>query len=145
MLVYLDNCCFNRPYDDQSQARIYLETQAKLHIQQQILNGTFQLVWSYILQYENEQNPYPEHKLEISKWKSIAKILVTATPEIVSTAQRFQKQGLHAKDALHCACAASVHSDYFLTTDKQLLKAAGKIAGLNAINPLTFIQEEKPS
>jgi len=31
--IYLDNCCFNRPYDDQKQLRIYLETQAKLHIQ----------------------------------------------------------------------------------------------------------------
>ena len=29
--VYLDNCCYNRPYDDQSQLRISLETQAKLY------------------------------------------------------------------------------------------------------------------
>ena len=29
--IYLDNCCFNRPYDDQSQPRIRFETQAKLH------------------------------------------------------------------------------------------------------------------
>ena len=28
--VYLDNCCYNRPYDDQSQVRISLESQAKL-------------------------------------------------------------------------------------------------------------------
>ena len=33
MRIYLDNCCFNRPYDDQSQLRISLETQAKLYIQ----------------------------------------------------------------------------------------------------------------
>lgn len=26
MRVYLDNCCYNRPYDDQSQMRIHLET-----------------------------------------------------------------------------------------------------------------------
>ena len=31
--IYLDNCCFNRPYYDQSQLKIYLETQAKLYIQ----------------------------------------------------------------------------------------------------------------
>jgi hypothetical protein len=35
--VYLDNCCFNRPYDDQTQLRIELETKAKLYIQQQII------------------------------------------------------------------------------------------------------------
>ena len=27
---YLDNCCLNRPFDDQIQQRIYLETEAKL-------------------------------------------------------------------------------------------------------------------
>ncbi len=50
--------------------------------------------------------------------------------------------GLHVKDALHCACAFSVKVDYFITTDKQLIKAARKIADLNVVNPLTFIQEE---
>lgn len=39
MLLYLDNCCFNRPYDDQSHTQIFLETQAKLHIQESILTG----------------------------------------------------------------------------------------------------------
>lgn len=28
--IYLDNCCFNRPYDDQTQAKVLFETQAKL-------------------------------------------------------------------------------------------------------------------
>ena len=31
--IYLDNCCYNRPYDDQSQIRISLEAQAKIFIQ----------------------------------------------------------------------------------------------------------------
>ncbi len=39
MRVYLDNCCYNRPYDDQSQLRISLETQAKIQIQGMIRNG----------------------------------------------------------------------------------------------------------
>lgn len=36
MRIYLDNRCYNRPYDDQSQLRISLEAQAKLHIQEMI-------------------------------------------------------------------------------------------------------------
>ena len=36
MKIYLDNCCYNRPYEDQSQIRISLEAQAKLHIQSEI-------------------------------------------------------------------------------------------------------------
>ncbi|AEG00181.1 type II toxin-antitoxin system VapC family toxin [Methylomonas methanica] len=142
MLIYLDNCCFNRPYDDQSHANIFLETQAKLYIQENIVNGNYQLVWSYILQYENDQNPYINHKHEIKKWKSLAKQLVSASAEIIETAKTYQSLGLHPKDALHCACAISVKVDYFLTTDKQLIKIGQKIIGLNVVNPLTFIQEE---
>lgn len=50
MLIYLDNCSFNRPFDDQSQIRIRIETEAKLYIQENIVSGKLQLCWSYILE-----------------------------------------------------------------------------------------------
>jgi len=37
--VYLDNCCFNRPYDEQANISIRLETEAKLYIQEEIKKG----------------------------------------------------------------------------------------------------------
>jgi len=43
MRVYLDNYCFNRLFDDQRQIRAFLETQAKLHIQEQIKNEKISL------------------------------------------------------------------------------------------------------
>ena len=46
MIVYLDNCCYNRPYDDQSQLRISLETQAKLQIQSMIRSKEIELASS---------------------------------------------------------------------------------------------------
>ena len=36
MKVYLDNCGFNRPYDNQDHLSIKLETEAKLRIQEMI-------------------------------------------------------------------------------------------------------------
>jgi len=33
MRVYLDNCCYNRPFDPQNQTRIQIETLAKLAVQ----------------------------------------------------------------------------------------------------------------
>lgn len=27
MIIYLDNCCYNRPFDDQTQERIHLESE----------------------------------------------------------------------------------------------------------------------
>ncbi len=47
MKIYLDNCSFNRPFDDQTFMRIKLETDAKLYIQEQVKHGALQLTWSY--------------------------------------------------------------------------------------------------
>ena len=57
MLIYLDLCCFNRPFDDQASSKIYLETEAKLFIQSLINDGRHGLVWSFMLNYENRANP----------------------------------------------------------------------------------------
>ena len=46
MRIYLDNCSFNRPFDAQSKLKIKPETEAKLYIQSEIINGRFELVWS---------------------------------------------------------------------------------------------------
>ena len=100
------------------------------------------MVWSYILQFENDENPYISRKHEIKKWKNQASQLVSASEGIIIKAKEYQIAGLRVKDALHCACAFSVKADYFITTDKQLIKTAQKTVGLNVVNPLTFIQEE---
>ena len=142
MLIYLDNCCFNRPYDDQTHTNIYLETQAKLYIQESILTGKYQLAWSYILQFENDQNPYINHKHEIGKWKQVASCLIAPSTEVIDLAKEFQLLGLKAKDALHCASAASVKADAFISTDKQLVKIGQKFTKLNIISPLSFLQDE---
>jgi len=42
MKVYLDNCCFNRPFDDQASMIVSMETEAKLHVQDLIRQGEFQ-------------------------------------------------------------------------------------------------------
>jgi len=46
MRLYLDNCMFNRPFDDQSNIKILLETEAKLKIQENIRLGIHELAWS---------------------------------------------------------------------------------------------------
>ena len=42
--IYLDNCCFNRPYDDQTHLSIRLEAEAKIFVQNQILKGTIEII-----------------------------------------------------------------------------------------------------
>ena len=77
MRIYLDNCSYNRPYDDQSQICIYLETQAKLHIQDMIRKGDLELVTSYVLDYENDRNRSLQKKMAIERRNIQAYMLVT--------------------------------------------------------------------
>ncbi|MDR2584991.1 MAG: hypothetical protein LBC84_02035 [Prevotellaceae bacterium] len=67
--IYLDNCYFNRPYDDQSQSRVRLETQAKLHIQKMVFEREVELAWSYVLKFENSRNPFASKKHAIARWE----------------------------------------------------------------------------
>ncbi|MEQ8171367.1 MAG: PIN domain protein, partial [Candidatus Eremiobacterota bacterium] len=81
MRIYLDNCCFNRPFDNQIPIRIKLETEAKLYIQEEVINGSIELVWSYILEYENSQNPFEYRRNAINLWKKIATIEIIEDEE----------------------------------------------------------------
>ena len=79
MRIYLDNCSFNRPFDDQRQTRVRLEAEAKLSIQEQIRGGTLELAWSYILDFENAANPFEERRTTIEGWRQYAAIDVEET------------------------------------------------------------------
>ena len=49
MRVYWDNCCYNRPFDEQAQLRVRLETEAKMEVQSQMRLGILEYVWSKML------------------------------------------------------------------------------------------------
>ncbi len=139
MKIYLDNCSFNRPFDDQSSMRIKLETEAKLFVQEKILIGKLQLIWSHILEYENMQNPFIERRNAIIEWKKIAAEKIGGTKNVVARASEFTRHGVKSKDALHIACAIEGKAEYFLTTDDKLLKKLAKTKELIVINPVNFI------
>ena len=139
MLLYLDNCCFNRPFDDQSQISVKLETEAKLSIQEQIVDGEHDLVWSYILEFENNQNPNLERQFSIREWKTVSRHNVIATDTIVRNAEKYVSLGLKPKDALHVACAVSAGAQVFLTTDKGIISKM--ISDIVIMNPIDFVRE----
>ena len=112
MRIYLDNCSFNRPFDDQTQMKIRLETEAKLFIQNVILNGEIELVWSYILDFENSANPYEQRKETIQAWRDIAVLDGEEDEEIILLANNFTSVGFKAKDSLHVACAVKCKCIY---------------------------------
>lgn len=121
--------------------RIRLESEAKLKIQEEIRSGKFQLVWSYILDYENNQNPYQERKVRIERWKEYAISNIEETSELIETASLLNQKGIQKIDSLHIACAILSKSEYFLTTDDKILRRAKQIDDINIDDPIGFIKE----
>ena len=139
MRIYLDLCAFSRPFDDQNQLKIRLETEAKLFIQQGIMAGYYDLVWSYILEFENNQNKFDYKRNTIYDWKKLAKVHCVENDKIIEYAEKLKNLNIRTKDALHIACGVYTNSSYLITTDKQLFNL--KLSDIIIINPLTFLNE----
>jgi predicted nucleic acid-binding protein len=146
MKIYLDACCLNRPFDDQSQARIRVESEIIIFILSRIYEKEWEWIGSEILELELEQTPNVEkrERLILSASRSDTSVKIEQIENIRS--HELEKFGFHSFDALHIACAESGKADIFLTTDDKLLKLATRCSNklkVTVANPLTWLLEEQ--
>ena len=139
--IYLDNCCYGRPFDNQKDPVIRKEAQAKMFIQSLVKYKALELVYSSISVEEINAIPFEESKSSIfdfvknnadffiGKYDDEAEILLTR--EIMQT-------GIKLKDASHTACAIMAKCDYMITADKRLLKY--KDMRIKIVNPIEFVE-----
>ena len=142
MKIYLDNCCYNRPYDDQSQLTINLEAVAKLAIQQNIRDGKIDLASSYILLAENTANRFEVKRNDIKAFidkYTHTYVSDSSDDKVKEIAADIMKTGIKLMDACHVASAIIAGCDYFISTDKRLLKY--QTDKIRIVNPITFILE----
>jgi predicted nucleic acid-binding protein len=142
--IYLDTCCLNRPFDDQTQERVRLESEAVLVILSRIERGVWEWVGSEALIDEIEQIPDTQ---KLSRLRLLAGFIQSSTKigdKEVGRARELQRAGFQAFDALHIACAESAGADVFLSTDDRLLKLAKRISKrlrIRVENPLSWVEE----
>jgi len=139
--VYLDNCCYYRPFDNQEQRDIFDETMAKLYIQELVKYDCLTLVYSYISLDEIEANKAQTNKTSILKFiGDNASVYVGAeyADASIQIANEIKNMGIKNFDALHIACAIIAKCDYFITTDKRILKY--ETDKINIINPVDYIK-----
>ena len=145
MLVYLDNCCYNRPFDDQTQIRILLEARAKMYIQGLIIRKKIKLAVSFISRSENDDNPFVENKNSISRFLGFATKYIGSEhiEEVRILRDNFMKMNIKMKDATHLACAVLAKCDYLITTDDKFIKRynGNEIKTVNPINFLGIVKE----
>lgn len=140
--IYLDTNIYNRPFDDQAQVRIRLETIAIFSVLQKIKEGEFSLLWSFMIDYENSLNPYNEVRQEIEMASALANETVVPDNFIVAKAREFETIGIRPRDAIHLACALKGEAEYFLTCDNKLIKKTSELKiNLKIMNPLKFVED----
>lgn len=100
-LVYLDTSIYNRPFDDPSQPKIYLETQAVILILQMVEAKLIELVNSSVLEYENSRNPLTLNQKAMDRYLKMAVVKQILNPAIQVRTEQLEQLGLKAMDALH--------------------------------------------
>ncbi len=139
--IYLDACCLNRPFDDQAQARVKLESEAVLIILGYVATGAWDWVSSELVDLEISMAPLDRAR-KIGLLGSPGET-VFIEQEQIHRAKELEAAGFRAADALDVACAESAFADVLLTTDDKLLKAAQRAPGLRVTvdNPVTWLRE----
>lgn len=142
MRIYLDCCCFQRPFDDQTQPRIKVETEAILAILAVAQSKDISLVNSEALEYEISRIPDINRQNEALDLLSLANEWIDITEQAEALADSFEIYGLQGMDAVHLALASIANVDFFCTCDDKFLKKAQSItSACKALSPLNLLLE----
>ena len=139
--IYLDNCCYNRPFDYPANEEVLAETEAKLFIQSLVKYGDLSLVSSFVLYSEVIEIP-AEYKrnsiLNFIDQYADKHIGSEEKSNVLLMSKEIMKTGIKAADATHVACAIIAKCSFFITTDKRLLKF--KTDSIQLLDPVKFVK-----
>jgi hypothetical protein len=137
--IYIDMCALNRPFDELIDFRAKMEAQAVIFLIHGIIDGTYILCNSDIIEYEWSQMPMVEKKFLVKKIMYLAKEKITLNEEVTKLAKEFEISGMKAYDALHLASSILGRCDCFISTDDKFVKKAkNNTERIKVFNPLEF-------
>lgn len=139
----MDNCCYNRLFDDRSNIKNYLEREAVLLVLELIYQKRVEIIGSDILIKEMSciKDVMKKKRIHALYQNCILKS-VFADSEIIRRAKEISKlAGTTSFDSLHLAISEN-NAEVFLTTDIKLIKASKRIdLSIKVMNPIEFIME----
>jgi predicted nucleic acid-binding protein len=137
--IYMDMCALNRPFDELIDFRSKMEAQAIIFLIQRIINGTYILCNSDIIEYEWSQMPMMEKKSLVKKIMDLAKEKITLNKRVTKLAKEFEESGMKSYDALHLASSIRGNCECFISTDDKFVKKAKRnTEKIKVFNPLEF-------
>jgi predicted nucleic acid-binding protein len=145
--LYLDMNVYKRPFDDQRQMRIRLETVAITMIFALIEADHFSSRWSFVLDYENSRDPVLERRDFVRYLARCCESTVEPDESIRELARRLSETyQIRGRDALHLASAELSGCDHLVTCDDRLARQGRRLTEqgvltVQVINPVDFLQE----
>lgn len=148
MKIYLDVCCLSRPFDDQAQVRIRLESEAVILILDLCAKRQHRWVSSEAVEDEVLRNPDEEQRSRV--WAALAHAdeRLVLDPACLERARVLVERGFSAMDAIHLAAAETGGCDILLTTDDALLRKARELqppSNVRVENPARWVAEAMES
>ena len=142
--IYLDVCCLNRPFDDHTQDKIRLESEAVVTILTNMENKKWQMIGSDIINYEISRISNPDRKKKVIIISKISTQHINLNDSVINRAKAIEKHNIKSMDALHLASAEQEKVDIFLTTDQDLITKcslqSSKIK-IKVQNPVNWLME----
>jgi predicted nucleic acid-binding protein len=120
MRIYFDVSCLNRPFDDQRQHRIRLESEAITLIFEQVDAGRWEQVSSRMAEIEAQAIPNETKRRRVLALLPEGRMQLDRSS--FDRARELVALGFRAADAVHAAAAEQLSADVLLTCDDQLLK-----------------------
>lgn len=141
--LYLDNCCYNRPFDDLKQEKICLEATAVEDILKLAIDKKLLIYKSIAIDFELSRISNGNKKRQVEDlYDAMNLIDIPYNDTIKRRAIALKKYNIKYMDALHIAFAENANVDYMITTDKLLLNASKRAdLTIKVINPVEFIME----
>jgi hypothetical protein len=144
MKLYLDSCCYNRPYDDQTQERIHLEGEAVLAIIHKGKENNDEIIGSPVLDFELEQITDNDKQEKVKDFyeQTINREMGYNSGIFKRVKELSEQSNIRTLDRFHLCFAENAGVDVLLTTDDKFEKACSKLnLGIKVMNPLDFLME----
>lgn len=145
MKIYIDTCCYGRPYDDMTIPNNKAQAEAVFSVVEMCKIAGITIYGSTAT--VDEINDIDDKKRETRELvqafhdDTITDFL-PATADIVLRARDFMTQGMGEYDSYHLSFAEAAGVVFLLTTDRKFIRRAARFgSAVNVIDPINFIQE----
>ena len=144
MKLYLDVSCLNRPFDDQNQARIRIETAAVTLIFERIDAGLWQQVSSEMAVIEIDAIIDADRQNRVRMLLPESNTIMKLTEATFRRAAELERFGFKPADAVHVAAAERAKADVLLSCDDRLCRLAKRRQRdlqVKVANPIDWLRE----